>query len=204
MVTVSVAGPSADSGPLRQRQMWDQYKTPCSSGCIGEVALKRTHKALGWCVSQQHQWPNQSPSTNTLIRLTKLALTLNNFSFNSSHFLQTKVVAMGTCMGLCYACLLELEQFITFTNTFHPNLKFTWTISDSSFPFLDLSVSMSGNHLNTDICFKPTDSHSYLDYSSSHPPSRKNAIPYSQFLHLCPQDAVFHSRTSQMSSYFKD
>eukprot|EP00061_Rhincodon_typus_P009230 g32560.t1 len=28
------------------------------------------------------------PSTDTLIRLTKLILTLNNFSFNSSHFLQ--------------------------------------------------------------------------------------------------------------------
>eukprot|EP00061_Rhincodon_typus_P004611 g23000.t1 len=110
--------------------------------------------------------PNQSPSTDTLICLTGLALTLNNFSFNSSHFLQTKGVAMGTQMGPSYACLFvryveqslfccytgtipnlflryiddcigaatcshkELEQFIHFTNTFHPNLKFTWTISD--------------------------------------------------------------------------
>eukprot|EP00061_Rhincodon_typus_P003029 g19111.t1 len=107
---------------------------------------------------------NQSPSTDTLIRLTELVLTLNNVSFNSSHFLQTKGVAMGTCMGLSCACLFvgymeqplfrsytstiphvflchidfcidvascfheELEQFINFTNTFHPNLKFTWTI----------------------------------------------------------------------------
>eukprot|EP00061_Rhincodon_typus_P006868 g27945.t1 len=36
----------------------------------------------------------------------------------------------------------ELEQFINFTNTFHPNLKFTWTISDTSLSFLDLSVSI--------------------------------------------------------------
>eukprot|EP00061_Rhincodon_typus_P005000 g23929.t1 len=35
------------------------------------------------------------------------------------------------------------EQFINFTNTFRPNLKFTWTISDTSLPFLDLSVSIS-------------------------------------------------------------
>eukprot|EP00061_Rhincodon_typus_P018889 g48260.t1 len=46
--------------------------------------------------------PNKSPSTNTLIRFTELILTLNIFSFNSSHFLQTKGVAMGTRMGPSY------------------------------------------------------------------------------------------------------
>eukprot|EP00061_Rhincodon_typus_P014833 g42154.t1 len=121
--------------------------------------------------------PNQSTSTDTLIRLAELVVTLNNFSFNSSHFLQAKGVAVGTCMGPSYACLFvgyveqslfccytdtiphlflyysddcfdsascsqeELEQFINFT--FHPNLKFTWTISNTSLPFLDLSVSTS-------------------------------------------------------------
>eukprot|EP00061_Rhincodon_typus_P002133 g16696.t1 len=116
-------------------------------------------KALRFFLSRR---PNQSPSTNTLIRFTELVLTLNNFSFNSSHFLQTMEVAMGTGMGPSYACLFigyveqslfrcytvtiphlflryiddcigaalcsheELEQVINFTNTFHPNLKFTW------------------------------------------------------------------------------
>eukprot|EP00061_Rhincodon_typus_P015855 g43769.t1 len=42
--------------------------------------------------------PDQFLSTDTLIRLVELVLTLNNF-FNSSHFLQTKGVAMGTRMG---------------------------------------------------------------------------------------------------------
>eukprot|EP00061_Rhincodon_typus_P018662 g47921.t1 len=37
---------------------------------------------------------------------------------------------------------VELEQFVNFTNTFHLNLKFTWTISDISHLFLDLSVSI--------------------------------------------------------------
>eukprot|EP00061_Rhincodon_typus_P012624 g38476.t1 len=101
----------------------------------------------------------------------------------------------------------ELEQFSSFTNTFHPNLKFTSTISDTSLSFLDLSASISGNRLEIDIYFKPTDSHSYLDYTSSHPLSCKNAIPYSQFFSLrcvCSQDGAFHSQTSQMSSHFKD
>eukprot|EP00061_Rhincodon_typus_P006820 g27846.t1 len=147
-------------------------------------------------------------------------LETENFSFNSSHLLQTKGVAMGTRTGPSYACFFrgyveqslfccytgpiphlflryiddcisaalcfngELEQFIYFTNTFHPNLKFTWTISNTTLSFLDLSLSISGIHLKTDIYFNPTDSHSYLDNTSSHPHSSKNAIPYSQFLHL--------------------
>ncbi|XP_059500474.1 uncharacterized protein LOC132209405 [Stegostoma tigrinum] len=87
------------------------------------------------------------------------------------------------------------------------HLKFTWTIYNTSVTFLDLSVSISGNHPETDIHFKPTDSHSYLEYTTSHPPSCKNSIPYSQFLHLrliCSQDEAFHSRTRQMSSFFND
>eukprot|EP00061_Rhincodon_typus_P015799 g43687.t1 len=35
----------------------------------------------------------------------------------------------------------ELERFINFANTFHPALIFTETISDTSLPFLDLSIS---------------------------------------------------------------
>eukprot|EP00061_Rhincodon_typus_P018767 g48076.t1 len=171
--------------------------------------------------------PNQPPSTINLIALTELVLTLNNFSFNSSHFVQVKGVAMDTCMGPSYACLFvgymeqflfqcymstipllflryigdyigavscsheELEQFINFTNTHHPKLKLSWIISDASLSFLDLSVSIYGDRVETNIYFKPTDSHSYRDYTSSHPPYYKNAIPYSQFIrirHVCSQD----------------
>eukprot|EP00061_Rhincodon_typus_P004746 g23335.t1 len=121
-------------------------------------------KALRFFLSRRL---NQSPSTNPLICLTELLLTLINFSFNSSHFLQIKRVAMGTRMGSSYACLLiwyveqslfccytgtiphlflcyiddrgsttlyfhkELAQFINVSNTFHPNLKFIWTVSIS-------------------------------------------------------------------------
>eukprot|EP00061_Rhincodon_typus_P000155 g10709.t1 len=47
------------------------------------------------------------------------------------------------CIGDASCSHEELEQFINFTNTFHPNPKFTWTISDTSLSFLDLSVSIS-------------------------------------------------------------
>eukprot|EP00061_Rhincodon_typus_P006160 g26500.t1 len=38
--------------------------------------------------------------------------------------------------------------------------------------------------LATNICYKPTNSYSYLDYMSSHPSSCKHSIPFSQFLCL--------------------
>eukprot|EP00061_Rhincodon_typus_P003397 g19986.t1 len=68
-------------------------------------------KALRFFLSHR---PNQYPPTDTLIHLTELVLTLNNFSFNSSHFLHTKGVAMGTRMSPCYACLFVgyVEQSI--------------------------------------------------------------------------------------------
>eukprot|EP00061_Rhincodon_typus_P011238 g36114.t1 len=45
-------------------------------------------------------------------------------------------------IGAASCSHVELEQFINFTHTFHPDLKFTWTISDTSLPFLSLSVSI--------------------------------------------------------------
>eukprot|EP00061_Rhincodon_typus_P004711 g23253.t1 len=95
------------------------------------------------------------------------------------------------CVSAASCSHKKLEQFINFTNTLHPNLKFIWTISNRPIPFLDLSVSISGNLLSTDIYIKPTASHSYLDYTSSHPTSCKNAIPYYQLIRLlliCSQD----------------
>eukprot|EP00061_Rhincodon_typus_P007121 g28477.t1 len=65
--------------------------------------------------------PKQPPSTDTLICLTELVLTLNNFSFNSSHFLQTKGMPMGPPMGPSYACLfvryMEQSHFRCYTGT---------------------------------------------------------------------------------------
>eukprot|EP00061_Rhincodon_typus_P018576 g47797.t1 len=64
---------------------------------------------------------------------------------------------------------IGIEKFINFVSTFHPALTFTWSISDSSLPFLYISVPISGDRLATDIYCKPIDSHSYLDYTSSYP-----------------------------------
>ena len=73
-------------------------------------------------------------------------------------------------------------------------------------PILDIKVSFSGNVLCTSVHYKPTDSHSYLLYSSSHPSHVKNSIPYSQFLRLgalCSDDSDFSSKSEEMCQFFE-
>ena len=81
------------------------------------------------------------------------------------------------CIGAISSSREELDQFITSVNSFHPALKYTWEISETSLAFLDIKVSIRGNVLCTSVHYKPTDSHSYLLYSSSHPSHVKNSIP---------------------------
>ena len=98
------------------------------------------------------------------------------------------------CIGAISSSREELDHFITSVNSFHPALKYTWEISETSLAFLDIKVSISGNVLCTSVHYEPTDSHSYLLYSSSHPSHVKNSIPYSQFLRLrrlCSDDSNF-------------
>ena len=91
-------------------------------------------------------------------------------------------------------------------NSFHPALKYIWVVSECSFTFLDINVSISGNRLSTSVHYKPTDSHSYLLHSSSHPAHVKNSIPYSQFLRLrrlCSDDTDFSEKAEEMCQFFK-
>ena len=99
----------------------------------------------------------------------------------------------------------DLENFIEFCSTYHPSLKYTFEISESSLSFLDLCLTISDARITTTIHYKPTDTHSYLDYSSSHPPHCKKAIPYSQFLRLrriCSDDDVYVAKSKEMASFF--
>ena len=184
----------------------------------------------------------KEPSSETLLRLAELVLTLNCFSFAGNYYKQINGVAMGTKMGPSYANLFvgyvehqffnqydgpkpdfygryiddcigaisssreELNRFITSVNSFHPALKYTWEISETSLAFLDIKVSINGNGLRTSVHYKPTDSHSYLLHSSSHPSHVKNAIPYSQFLRLrrlCSDDSDFSNKSQEMCQFFE-
>ena len=112
------------------------------------------------------------------------------------------------CVGVWTGERCELMSFINFVGTFHPSLKFTHEVSDSSLAFLDIQLKITPDNkaISTSVHYKPTDSHSYLLYSSSHPSATKRAIPFSQFLRLrrlCSSEEDFDTQATQMTSFFK-
>ena len=99
----------------------------------------------------------------------------------------------------------EIEDFATYVNGFHPSLNFTWIVSDVQLPFLDLCLKPVSDRLLTSEHYKETDTHSYLNYTSSHPVRCKNSIPYSQFLRLrriCSEENDFENKSKEMASFF--
>lgn len=101
--------------------------------------------------------------------------------------------------------LHQLQDFIDFVCNFHPSLKFTFEITETPLPFLDILLSISDDSISISIYYKDTDAQSFLNYSSSHPIKTKNSIPFSQFLRLrklCSKDPDFKEKAKEMSSFF--
>ena len=70
------------------------------------------------------------------------------------------------CIGITSSIRKELNQFITAVNSFHPAHKYIyWQISGFSG---HQNFKVEGNGLCTSVYYKPTDSPSYLLYSSNH------------------------------------
>ena len=99
----------------------------------------------------------------------------------------------------------DLIQFLTFASNYHPKLEYTWSISSAKLPFLDMYLIPRDDRIATSIYYKETDSHSYLNFMSSHPFKCKAAIPAGQFLRLrkiCSEDDDFEESATAMESFF--
>ena len=79
-------------------------------------------------------------------------------------------------IGISTSTKKELKDFIQYVNDLHPSLSYTYDTLDTSVNFLDISISMTQHELTTDIFYKETDTHSYLRYESTHPPSCKKVF----------------------------
>ena len=108
-------------------------------------------------------------------------------------------------VGAASLKLEDLMQFINYICNFNPAIQYTYDISELTINFLDISLRIDGDDIATSIYTKPTDSHSYLQYGSSHPNKCKDSIPYSQLLRLrriCSSDLDFRKRSAEFCTYF--
>ena len=101
----------------------------------------------------------------------------------------------------------KLEGFLNRLNDFHPNLKFTHEKSKSSVNFLDVSVNIVDNKIETDLYCKPTDYHQFLHFNSAHSFHNKKSIVYSQGLRIkrlvsCSSPVAFEKHLESLRSWF--
>ena len=92
----------------------------------------------------------------------------------------------------------SLNDFLTHCNNENKNIQFEKTISSTSIPFLDVSVTLELGKLTTDLYTKSTDKHQYLHRTSCHPKHTKTSLPYCLALRLrriCSSENLFHQRT---------
>jgi hypothetical protein len=71
----------------------------------------------------------------------------------------------------------EIDKFVTYFGNYNPHIKLTHVV-DNPVVFLDTTLSTTQKKkISTSIFYKPTDSHSYLNYHSSHPKQCRDNIP---------------------------
>ena len=100
----------------------------------------------------------------------------------------------------------KLKHFVNYLNNCHNTIKFTLEQSLETANFLDIKINKDNTGcLQTNLYYKPTDSHNYLMYSSEHPRHVLNGRPYSQFLRLrrlCSLESEFFENCFILSSHF--
>ena len=111
----------------------------------------------------------------------------------------TLVLWRGTVEGL--------QAFFRDLNAFDAYLQFTVEIGGSSLHFLDLSINIRDNKLETSVYSKPTDPHLYPNAKSSHPKAQIVGIARGVALRLrriCSDDNDFRDRSKEYSKYLID
>ena len=90
---------------------------------------------------------------------------------------------------------------------FHPTVKFTAEYSKEGVNFLDLNIKLIDGKLKTGLFVKPTDTHQFLDLTSSHPYHCKKGIPYNQalkFNKICSDNTNFDKRCNDLEKWLME
>ena len=78
----------------------------------------------------------------------------------------------------------SFQKFNSDINSIHSSITFSGEFSETEVNFLDVTTYRKNSKVYSKLFCKPTDSHSYLEFNSCHPPNNETSIPYSQFLRI--------------------
>ena len=98
----------------------------------------------------------------------------------------------------------KFKFFLYNANNTHINITFTYEAS-TALHFLDVSIKINNNTINTTVYCKPTDRHSYLHYESNHPIHLKHSIFFSEFLRykrICSDHRDFIKCSKELTQRF--
>ena len=111
---------------------------------------------------------------------------------------------------------IECDTFLNCLNNLHPAIEYTLepairtVINGESvhiLNFLDITVILHDDGtIETDIFYKPTNSHKYLNYESFHPKHCKDNIPYAlakRIIVFVTNPEKMEFRLSQLKSWLK-
>ena len=103
---------------------------------------------------------------------------------------------------------LDINKFMEAINLLHPDIKFTIEKSTCEtrngktvyiLTFLDVKILLyEDGHIETDIFYKSTNNHDYLDYRSHHPTHTKNNIVYTLAKKIVEFVSNYETETSRM------
>ena len=83
----------------------------------------------------------------------------------------------------------DLDNLQNMLNTLHEYIKFTVESNVSQLPFLDCFVIKRNTGIETDIFYKPTDSKTYLLFTSCHP-NTPRSVYHSHWPDDCGQSSL--------------
>lgn len=110
----------------------------------------------------------------------------NQYGTDFKHYiLRTWKRFLDDCFVFWTKSVEELESFHNLLNSIHPSIQFTKESSNIELPFLDILLKVKDNKILTDIYYKKTDSHQYLNFASCHPAHTKRNIPYCLARRIC-------------------
>ena len=98
----------------------------------------------------------------------------------------------------------EVEILFNMLNNINPKIQFTMEFSFEKLPFLDILICKENTEIHTDIYYKGTDSHQYLDFFSCHPRHVKQNIPYALARRICTivtKDDIRNIRLGELKTF---